>query len=87
MTNRAAQALQEAVRAAAARAVTENSPAWMVASVTAVGADGTVDVTTARGPMAKVRRLKSYSAPAVSDVVVILTNPIGNWVVLGALAS
>ncbi|WP_179254280.1 MULTISPECIES: hypothetical protein [unclassified Streptomyces] len=54
--------------------------------MTAANAGGTVDVTTARGPVAGIRRLKSYASPVVGDVVVVLTNANGNWVVVGALA-
>jgi hypothetical protein len=46
----------------------------------------TVNIATAVGPVASVRRLKSYSAPAVNDVVKVSRNPDGNWVVDGALA-
>jgi hypothetical protein len=46
-----------------------------------------VDITTATGALASVRRLKSYSAPAVNDVVAVLLNPNGNWLVIGALAT
>lgn len=79
--------LVEAVQRAAETAVTQGSTSWLLASVTATHTDGTVDVTTSTGPVASVRRLKSYTAPAINDVVVVLTNPNGNWVVVGALAS
>jgi hypothetical protein len=52
----------------------------------AVNGDGTVDISTARGPVPGVRRLRSYSAPAVNDVVKVSRNSDGNWIVDGALA-
>jgi hypothetical protein len=66
--------------------VAQRAASWGLATVTAVNGDGTVNLSTARGPMASVRRLKSYSAPAVNDVVKVSRNPDGNWVVNGALA-
>jgi hypothetical protein len=67
-------------------AVTRLAPSWGLATVTAVNGDGTVDLSTARGPMDHVRRLKSYSAPAVDDVVKVSRNSDGNWIVDGALS-
>lgn len=58
----------------------------MLATVTATHTDGTVDISTARGPVVSVRRMKSYSSPAVDDVVKVSRNADGNWVVDGALA-
>jgi hypothetical protein len=55
--------------------------------VTAVYTDGTVDISTARGAIAKVRRLKAYATPVVGDTVKVDFNPDGNWIVVGALAS
>jgi len=78
--------LVDAVQRAAERAVTQRAAAWLLASVTATYGDGTVDISTATGPVAKVRRLKSYSAPAVNDVVMVTRNSDGNWLVVGALA-
>jgi len=82
-----AQKLAYAVRQAASRAVTQEAAGWRLATVTATYTDGTVDITTAHGPVTKVRRLKSYTSPAVNDHVVVLTNSDGNWVVVGALAT
>lgn len=76
-----------AVQIAAEHAVTQTATSWLLATVTATHTDGTVDITTATGPIASVRRLKAYSAPAVNDVVIVLTSPNGNWVVVGALAT
>jgi hypothetical protein len=68
------------------RAVEQRAASWGLATVTAVNGDGTVDLNTARGPVPGVRRLKSYSAPAVGDVVKVSRNADGNWIVDGALA-
>jgi hypothetical protein len=78
--------LADAVQRAASRTITQEAAAWRLATVTAVYTDGTVDIATAHGPVAKVRRLKAYTA-AVNDHVVVLTNSDGNWVVIGALAT
>lgn len=78
---------RDAVQRAAQRAVTQGAASWLLASVTATYTDGTVDVLTARGPVLGVRRGRHYTSPAVSDVVIVLTNPDGNWVVLDALAT
>lgn len=81
-----AKNLADAVQRAAYRAVEQRASAWLMASVTAVNGDGTVDISTARGPVAGVRRLKSYSAPVVGDVVKVSRNADGNWIVDGACA-
>ncbi|MGW0468334.1 hypothetical protein ACWDX6_24165 [Streptomyces sp. NPDC003027] len=78
--------LVDAVQRAAERAVTQLASGWLLASVTATHADGTVDLSTARGAVERVRRLASYSAPAVNDVVAVVTSPDGNWLVIGVLA-
>ncbi|MET7939641.1 hypothetical protein [Streptomyces sp. NPDC005302] len=83
---RLTKALADAVQMAAQRAVEQRASAWFLASVTAVNSGGTVDISTARGPVLAVRRLKSYSAPAVGDVIKVSRNADGNWVVDGALA-
>ncbi|GAA3018420.1 hypothetical protein [Streptomyces fulvorobeus] len=85
MTTR--QRLADAIQRAASRAVSQESAGWMLASVTATYTDGTVDITTSRGPVERVRRMKSYSAPIVGDTVKVDYNPDGNWIVIGALAS
>ncbi|KUN16517.1 hypothetical protein AQJ23_44805 [Streptomyces antibioticus] len=76
----------DAVQRAASRTVTQEAAGWRLATVTATYTDGTVDISTAHGPVPKVRRLKGYTA-AVNDLVVVLTNSDGNWVVIGALAT
>jgi hypothetical protein len=85
MTQR--QRLADAVQRAASRTVAQESSGWCLASVTAVYTDGTVDISTARGAIAKVRRLKAYATPVVGDTVKVDFNPDGNWIVVGALAS
>ncbi|WP_329168303.1 hypothetical protein OG709_29890 [Streptomyces sp. NBC_01267] len=77
----------EAVQRAASRAVTQEAAAWFLASVAATHTDGTVDIATALGPVASVRRLKSYTSPVVNDVVMVTRNADGNWLVIGALAT
>lgn len=79
--------LVDAIHTAAERAVIANAAGWRLATVTAANSDGTVDITTALGPVAGVRRLKAYSAPAVGDNVMVTFNSDGNWLVVGALAS
>ncbi|MBT2412643.1 hypothetical protein J7I94_19105 [Streptomyces sp. ISL-12] len=76
----------DAVQRLVTDTVAQRTATWGLARVTAVNTDGTVNITTASGPVASVRRLKSYSAPAVNDVVKVSKNPDGNWLVDGALA-
>lgn len=80
------KSLVDGVQRAAERAVEQQAASWLLATVTAVNSNGTVDISTARGPVAGVRRLKSYSAPAVNDVIKVSRNADGNWIVDGALA-
>lgn len=56
---------------------------WRLATVTVVNAGGTVDTADIAG----IRRLKSYTAPAVGDVIVISQSSSGNWLALGPLAT
>ncbi|GAA0641285.1 hypothetical protein GCM10009548_01840 [Streptomyces malaysiensis subsp. malaysiensis] len=79
--------LADAVQRTADRTVKQKSSAWLTASVTAVYTDGTLDISTATGSVQKVRRVRSYAAPAVGDVVKVDRTPEGNWLVTGALAS
>jgi hypothetical protein len=79
--------LAEAVQRAAERAVEQRGASWCLATVTATHTDGTIDISTARGPVASVRRLKSYSAPTVGETVKVSRNADGNWIVEGALAT
>jgi hypothetical protein len=76
----------DAVQRLVTATVDQRAASWGLATVTAVNSNGTVDITTPRGPVASVRRLKSYSAPVVNDVVKVSRNSDGNWIVDGALA-
>lgn len=84
---RAGRSLYEAIQRAASRAVQQEAGGWLIATVTAVNSDGTVDITTSRGPVVAVRRLTSYSAPTVGNLVRVDFKADGNWLVIGALAS
>ncbi|OKI19306.1 hypothetical protein [Streptomyces sp. CB03911] len=77
--------LADAIAVAMERAIREHGVDWMLATVTAVGT-GVVSVSTALGPVANVRRLKSYSSPTVGETVMVSRNSAGNWIVTGALA-
>ncbi|MFE5159146.1 hypothetical protein ACFRNT_11540 [Streptomyces sp. NPDC056697] len=79
--------LADAVERKASTAVKQQSAAWLLATVSAVGTDGTVDITTATGPVQGVRRLRAYRQPQVGDVVKVARNAAGNWVVVGSLAA
>ncbi|MFF1684502.1 MULTISPECIES: hypothetical protein [unclassified Streptomyces] len=79
--------LADAVQRTATRTVTQGSAAWMLATVTASYTDGTVDITTATGPVSRVRRLRSYGSPQVGDRVKVARNPSGNWIVEDATAK
>jgi len=78
--------LADAVQRTAERTVTQNSAAWMLATVTATYDDGTCDIATSTGPVERVRRLRSYAAPQVGDRVKVARSPSGNWVVEDATA-
>lgn len=77
---------RDAVQRLVSEAVARQTATWGLARVSAVHGDGTVTIETALGPVERVRRLKSYTAPAVNDVVKVSRNPDGNWIVDGALA-
>lgn len=79
--------LAEAVQHAATSAVDQRAAAWKLATVTAVNTGGTLDIATALGPVAAVRRLKGYTSPAVGQVVMVVRNSDGNWLVVDALAT
>ncbi|MFD5161044.1 hypothetical protein ACFWMJ_23695 [Streptomyces hawaiiensis] len=76
----------DAVQRLVVDTVVQRCALWGLAKVTAVNGDGTVDLETALGPVDSVRRLKSYTSPAVNDVVKYSRNADGNWIVDGALA-
>jgi hypothetical protein len=78
--------LADAIQRAAETAVVQNSAGWMLAVVDTVHLDGTADVDTARGPVLSVRYLRGWN-PAPGDHVMVATNPSGNWLIVGALAT
>jgi hypothetical protein len=77
--------LVDAVQRAAEDAVTQRGASWIMAVVTVVNGDGTLDISTATGPMQFVRRLRHVSVSA-GDKVMVATNADGNWLVVGAIA-
>ncbi|MFD7776655.1 hypothetical protein [Streptomyces sp. NPDC059753] len=79
--------LADAVQRTAQRTVTQGSAAWLLATVTASYSDGTCDITTATGPVSRVRRLRSYASPQVGDRVKVARSPSGNWIVEDATAK
>lgn len=79
--------LAEAVQSAATSAVDQRAAAWKLATVTAVNSVGTLNISTALGPLVSVRRLKHYASPVVGDVVMVARNSDGNWLVVDALAT
>ncbi|MET9150084.1 hypothetical protein ABZX82_02195 [Streptomyces griseoflavus] len=79
--------LGAALKRAAQRAG-EQTPAvrgadWRLATVTALPGGGLVEVDG----VLEVRRLASYAAPAVGQVIVISQSSSGNWLALGPLAT
>lgn len=79
--------LADMVQRSAERAVAQLSPSWGLATVSAVHADGTCTIATPVGPVANVRRLRSYDNPQVGDVVKVSRTPAGNWLIDGAQTS
>ncbi|MGW4919568.1 hypothetical protein ACWEPO_25110 [Streptomyces albidoflavus] len=82
----AAQDLAAALQRQAVRKVTSAPTArgadWRMATVTAVDPAGTV---TADGIVC--RRLETYTAPAVGDLIIISQSGAGSWIALGRTAS
>ncbi|MGW2048528.1 hypothetical protein ACWCPF_25600 [Streptomyces sp. NPDC001858] len=56
---------------------------WRLATVSTVNSDGTVAADTDTIP--SIRRLATYQAPAVGDVIVISQSSTGNWVAHGRM--
>lgn len=79
--------LADAIQRAAERSVEQRAASWALASVTAVYTDGTVDISTATGPVERVRRHRGYDGPTVGDTVKVTRNPDGNWLVSDALGT
>lgn len=75
-------ALQQQARRTGEQSATVRGSDWRQATVTAVGATGTV---TADG--LTVRCMESYLQPSVGDVIVVDQNSAGNLITRGRLAS
>ncbi|MFJ4785164.1 hypothetical protein [Streptomyces sp. NPDC088794] len=91
MTSRPALAVHRDLSAALksqAKRTGEQSPSvrgsdWRLATVTAVNTNGTVDADG----IPAIRRMDTYQAPAVDDVIVISQSSSGNWIAEGRTAS
>lgn len=91
MTDRPALAVNRdlvAALKAQAKRTGEESPSvrgadWRLAIVTAVNGNGTV----AADGIPSIRRMDTYQAPAVNDVIVISQSSSGNWVAFGRTAG
>lgn len=77
-----AWAVAQRARRAGERAPTVRGSNWRLATVTAVGTDGTV---TADGLI--YRRMETYQAPAVDDVIVVSQSSNGNLIAHGRMAG
>lgn len=86
MTRSDDTAFADAVLDEAARQAAQNPSVrradWQTATVTAVNADGTVDIGDIRA-----RRLESYVSARVGDQVIISQSGMGNWIAIGRTAS
>jgi hypothetical protein len=78
-----AWALKQQAKRAGEQAPSVHGADWRLAVVTTVNAGGTVDADG----IPAIRRLKSYTAPAVGDVIVISQSSSGNWLAIGPLAT
>lgn len=78
-----AWALKQQAQRAGEQAPAVRGADWRLATVTAVNTGGTVDADG----IPAIRRLKSYTTPAVGDVIVISQSSSGNWIALGPLAT
>ncbi|NUP15397.1 MAG: hypothetical protein HOZ81_04695 [Streptomyces sp.] len=75
-------ALQRAARRAGEKAPSVRGSDWWTATVTAVNADGTI---TADG--LDYRRMETYQAPAVGDLIAVTQSSNGNLLASGRTAS
>lgn len=73
---------RQAVRAGAQAPAVRGSD-WRLATVTAVGTNGTVDADGIPG----IRCMEAYRLPAVGDVIVIDQSSSGNWLAWGRTAA
>ncbi|MFC8583224.1 hypothetical protein ACFUGD_01400 [Streptomyces sp. NPDC057217] len=80
------ESLADLIQRIAERVVDQRAYSWGLATVTAVNADGTVDISTPTGPAVSVRRLR-HLRPAVGETVRVDRSPTGNWLVTGVTAS
>ncbi len=78
-----AAALKSQAKRAGEQAPSVRGADWRLATVTAVNTDGTVTVDSAMS----VRRMDTYQAPTVGDVVVISQSSSGNWRAEGRLST
>lgn len=78
-----AWALRQSAKRTGEQAPSVRGGDWRLATVTAVNGDGTVDVDG----IDDVRRMASYTAPAVGQVIRIDQNSSGNWLAMGPLAT
>ncbi|MCD9196083.1 hypothetical protein [Streptomyces albireticuli] len=79
--------LADAIRRQAVQAGAE-TPAvrgadWRLATVATVNTDGTIITTDG----ITARRLETYRAPAVNDVIVVTVSGNGNWIAAGRMAT
>ncbi|MFJ3283646.1 hypothetical protein ACIPMW_00020 [Streptomyces sp. NPDC086669] len=75
-------ALQQSAKRAGESSPSVRGSDWRLATVTAVATDGTL---TADG--ITVRRMETYQAPAVGDVIAITQSSSGNWLGWGRTAG
>ncbi|MFK4868976.1 hypothetical protein ACI3K4_27560 [Streptomyces sp. CSMPJR101] len=75
-------ALQQQAKRAGERAPSVRGADWRLATVTTLNTNGTL---VADG--ITVRRMDTYQAPAVGDVIVITQSGNGNWLAWGRLAG
>lgn len=78
-----AYALRQQARRTGERSPTVRGSDWRQAVVQTVGTDGTV--TTTDGIVA--RRLQTYQAPTVGDVIIVTVSSSGSWLAAGRLAT
>lgn len=82
ITKDLAWAVAQRAKRVGERAPTVRGSTWRLATVTAVGTDGTV---TADGLI--YRRMESYQAPLVGDVIVVSQSPSGSLIAHGRMAG
>jgi hypothetical protein len=78
-----AWALKQQAKRTGEQAPSVRGSDWRLATVTAVGTDGTVAADGIPG----VRCMETYALPAIGDVIVIDQNSSGNWIAWGRTAA